>query len=146
MLLLTNSPPVPKRGRGEQGLRQLVHHPEIALACAASLGLPIDRVGHAFLCVLPGHAEAHPSASLHRDPRIGTLQYRDWHGRSGVAWYTLPDVRACLACGQALRLRRPSVATWARSPSRLGSSSWHVRPVRSLDDTHADWPKRCGES
>jgi hypothetical protein len=32
--------------------------------------------------------------------------------RSGVAWYTLPDVRASLAYGQAVRLRGPSVATW----------------------------------
>jgi hypothetical protein len=93
-------------------LRQLVQHPEIALACAASLGLPIDRVGHAFLCVLPGHIETHPSASLHWDPHTGALQYRDWHRCSGVEWYALPDVRASLACGQALRLRGQSVATW----------------------------------
>jgi hypothetical protein len=93
-------------------LRQLVQHPEIALVCAASLGLPIDRVGHAFVCVLPGHEEAHPSASFHWDPRTGALLYRDWHERSGVAWYTLPDVRASLAFGYAMRLRGPSVATW----------------------------------
>jgi hypothetical protein len=37
---------------------------------------------------------------------------RDWHARSGVAWYTLPDVHASLAGGQAMRLRGPSVATW----------------------------------
>ena len=109
---LTNYSPVNKGVRGEQGLRQLVQRPEIALACAASLGLPIDYVGHAFVCVLPGHTEAHPSASLHWDPHIGALQYRDWHARSGVAWYTLPDVRASLAYGRALRLRGPSVATW----------------------------------
>jgi hypothetical protein len=89
-----------------------MQRPEIALACAVSLGLPIDRLGHAFLCVLPGHEEAHPSASLHWDPQTGALQYRDWHARSGVAWYTLPDVRASLAFGHALRLRGPSVATW----------------------------------
>jgi hypothetical protein len=74
--------------------------------------LPIDRVGHAFSCVLPGHEEAHPSASLHWDPHTGALQYRDWHAKNGVAWYTLPDVRASLAFGQALRLHGPSVATW----------------------------------
>jgi hypothetical protein len=93
-------------------LRQLVQQPEIALACAASLGLPIDHVGHAFFCVLPGHAEAHPSASLHWDPHTGALQYRDWHAKNSVAWYTLPDVRASLAYGHAMRLRGPSVATW----------------------------------
>ena len=93
-------------------MRQLVQQPEIALACAASLGLPIDRVGRAFRCVLPGHAEAHPSASLHWDLRTGLLQYRDWQARSGIAWYTLPDVRASLALGYAVRLRGPSMATW----------------------------------
>jgi hypothetical protein len=89
-----------------------MQQPEVALACAASLGVPIKRVGHAFRCILPEHAEDHPSASLHWDPRTSLLQYRDWHARSGVAWYTLPDVRASLAYGHAMRLRGPSVATW----------------------------------
>jgi hypothetical protein len=93
-------------------LSQLVRHPQTALACAASLALPIDRVGHAFRCVLPGHTETYPSASLYWDPHTGALLYRDWHARGSVAWYTLPDVRASLAFGQALRLRGPSVATW----------------------------------
>jgi hypothetical protein len=109
---LTSSSSLKKIRRAAEGLRRLVRRPEIALACAVSLGLPIDRVGHTFVCVLPGHAETHPSASLHWDPRSGALLYRDWHARSGVEWYTLPDVRASLACGQALRLRGPSVATW----------------------------------
>jgi Bifunctional DNA primase/polymerase, N-terminal len=108
----TCSPSVEKLVRGPEGLRLLFQRPDLALACAAVLGVPTDRVGHAFLCVLPGHEEAHPSASLHWDPKTGTLQYRDWHTRSGVAWYTLPDVRASLAYGRAVRLRGPSVATW----------------------------------
>jgi len=98
--------------RGPEGLRLLFQRPDVALACAAVLGVPTHRVGHAFLCVLPGHEETHASASLHWDPKTGALQYRDWHARSGVAWYTLPDVRASLAYGRALRLRGPSVATW----------------------------------
>src|SRR5215472_13812461 len=97
---------------GPEGLRLLFQRPDVALACAAVLGVPTHRVGHAFLCVLPGHEETHASASLHWDPKTGALQYRDWHARSGVAWYTLPDVRASLAYGRALRLRGPSVATW----------------------------------
>jgi Bifunctional DNA primase/polymerase, N-terminal len=109
---LTCLPSVKKLGRGEEGLRLLFQRPDLALACAAVLGVPTERVGHAFLCVLPGHEEAHPSASLHWDPKTGALQYHDWHARSGVAWYTLPDVRASLAYGQAVRLRGPSVATW----------------------------------
>jgi hypothetical protein len=109
---LTCTPAVKKLVRGPEGLRLLFQRPDLALACAAVLGVPMDRVGQAFICILPGHDETHPSASLHWDPKTGALQYRDWHTRSGVAWYTLPDVRASLAYGQAVRLRGPSVATW----------------------------------
>ena len=109
---LTCTPAVETLVRGPEGLRLLFQRPDLALACAAVLGVPTDRVGHAFLCVLPGHDEAHPSASLHWDPKTGTLQYRDWHARSGIQWYTLPDFRASLAYGQAVRLRGPSLATW----------------------------------
>jgi hypothetical protein len=109
---LTCSPSVKQMVRGPEGLRLLFQRPDLARACAAVLGVPTDRVGHAFLCVLPGHDEAHPSASLHWDPKTGAVQYRDWHARSGAEWYTLPDVRASLAYGQAVRLRGPSVATW----------------------------------
>lgn len=97
---------------GEEELRALFRRPDIALACAAALGLPLDRVGQGFICILPGHAEDHPSASLHWDPKTGALQYHDWHARSGVEWYTLPDVRASVAHREAVRLRGPSVATW----------------------------------
>jgi hypothetical protein len=93
-------------------LRALFQRPDHALACAAVLGVPTAQVGQGFLCVLPGHREDRPSASLHWDPKTGALKYRDWHARDGEAWYTLPDVRASLACGRAVRLPRPSVATW----------------------------------
>jgi hypothetical protein len=97
---------------GQEFLRGLFQRPEIALACAAAVGLPIDHVGQGFACILPGHEEVHPSASLYWDPKTGALQYHDWHARSGEPWYTLLDVRASLACRQAVRLRGPSVATW----------------------------------
>jgi hypothetical protein len=98
--------------RGGEGLRLLFQRPDVALRCARVLGVPTARVGQGFLCLLPGHGEARPSASLHWDPKTGALQYRDWHARSGIDWYTLPDVRASLAYGRAMRLRGPSVATW----------------------------------
>jgi hypothetical protein len=90
----------------------LFQRPDVALACARVLGVPTARVGQGFLCILPNHDERRPSASLHWDPKTGALMYRGWHARSGVEWYTLPDVRASLACGQVMRLRGPSVATW----------------------------------
>jgi bifunctional DNA primase/polymerase-like protein len=109
---LTCSPAVQQFMRGGEGLRMLYQRPDVALACARVLGIPTARVGQGFLCLLPDHAETHPSASLHWDPKTGALMYRDWHARSGIEWYTLPDVRASLACDHAVRLRGPSVATW----------------------------------
>jgi hypothetical protein len=109
---LTCSPIVQQMIRGREGLRLLFQHTDMALACAALLGIPTARVGQGFLCILPGHEEAHASASLHWDSKTGALQHRDWHARSGVEWYTLPDVRASVAFGQAVRPRGPSVATW----------------------------------
>jgi hypothetical protein len=109
---LTCSPAVQQFMRGGEGLRMLFQRPDVAVACARVLGVPTARVGQGFLCILPGHEEHHPSASLHWDPKTGAVMYRDWHARSGIDWYTLPDVRASLACGQAVRLRGPSVATW----------------------------------
>jgi hypothetical protein len=109
---LTCSPAVQQFLRRGEGLRMLCQRPDVAVACARVLGVSTTRVGQGFLCILPGHEETHPSVSLHWDPKTGAIMYRDWHARSGVDWYTLPDVRASLACGQAVRLRGPSVATW----------------------------------
>jgi hypothetical protein len=109
---LTCSPAVQQFMQGGEGLRMLFQRPDVALACARVLGVPTTQVGQGFLCILPGHAETHPSASLHWDPKTGAIMYRDWHVRSGFDWYTLPDVRTSLACGRAVRLRGPSVATW----------------------------------
>jgi Bifunctional DNA primase/polymerase, N-terminal len=129
----TCSPSVKQMVRGPEGLRLLFQRPDLALACAAVLGVPTDRVGHGFLCILPGHEEAHPSASLHWDSKTGALQYRDWHARSGVQWYTLPDVRASLAYGRAVRLRGPSVATWQlRLLIQAGLLAPYAVPARPL--------------
>jgi hypothetical protein len=109
---LTCSPAVRHLVKGGEGFRLLFQRPDLAQACAAVLGVPTSRVGQGFLCILPRHHETHPSANLHWDPKTGALQYRDWHARSGVEWYTRPDVHTSLAGGHAVRLRGPSVATW----------------------------------
>ena len=74
-------------------MRALFRRPDVALACAAALGLPTARVGQGFICVLPGHHERRASASLHWDLKTESLKYHDWHARDGEAWYTLPDVQ-----------------------------------------------------
>ena len=64
-----------------------------ARAAAALLGIPDVPIGKAFRCILPGHTDEHPSASLYRD-RSGAVVYRDWHRADGEEWYTLAEVRA----------------------------------------------------
>ena len=82
-----------------------------ARAAAALLGIPDVPIGKAFRCILPGHTDEHPSASLYRD-RSGAVVYRDWHRADGEEWYTLAEVRASLAYGKAVKLSGPELATW----------------------------------
>jgi hypothetical protein len=90
----------------------ILRRPDVNLRCAAFLGLPIDPIGPPFLCVLPGHYESTPSASLHWDPRTGSLKYRDWHRRSGPEWFLLAHVYAARFTGEATWLHGPALMTW----------------------------------
>lgn len=83
---------------------------------AALLGIPAEYVlgegfGRSFCCILPGHEEHGPSASLCRGDN-GVCVYRDWHGRDGQGLYLLSEVRASLAYGKAVKLGWPENATW----------------------------------
>ena len=77
------------------------------------LGIPQQAAdGRPFRCVLPGHDDAHPSASLFRMPD-GTLVYRDWHrATGGSGWVPLPIVRASRAYRHVPQLPAPTVAVW----------------------------------
>lgn len=68
-------------------------------------------VGRAFCCVLPGHEERHPSASVHPE----TFRYVDFHRRDGRAAYTLQEVYASRRYGTVQRYRAGSqaIALWA---------------------------------
>ena len=99
-------------GEESEWFRNMVQGPDIALACVRVLGIPVDNIGESFRCILPRHDEQRPSASLHWDPKTGVLKYRDRHKRSGHEWLSLPEVRAALAHGKVVRLRRPSQAAW----------------------------------
>jgi hypothetical protein len=107
-------------------LLELCRKPQVALACAAVLerlagqSLRCDRIGAPFRCVLPGHTDRRPSASLWWD-RNGILKYRDWHSEGvqrdrehtgPASWMTLPEVRASLAYGQARWLQQAETWTW----------------------------------
>jgi hypothetical protein len=105
---------------------ELSRKPDVALRCAAVLehlvgrSFRLDRIGHPFRCILPGHTDRKPSASLWWDQH-GGLVYRDWHRKpvrrdhehEGPAdWLTLPELRASLAYGEARWLRGAETWTW----------------------------------
>ena len=85
-------------------------------AAARLLGIPPDKavgegLGLPFACVLPGHTESRPSASLY-ELRDGSIVYHDWHRRDGREWFSLPEVFAAQAYGKVVNLRGPELATW----------------------------------
>jgi hypothetical protein len=92
-------------------LGELFTSAPVVAAAATTLGIPVLAVGKAFTCVLPGHVERHPSATLCRNSR-GAVVYHDWHRRGGPEYLTLPEVRASLAYGRGVKLPGPSLATW----------------------------------
>lgn len=94
-------------------LRELYSREDVAMACAQSLGIPSVRIGSAFRCILPGHDESTPSASLYRADN-GIYVYHDWHQREGAQVITLPAVRASIAYKRLVTLEecRPEAATW----------------------------------
>ncbi len=94
-------------------LRSLYSTEEIVWRVAPVLGISERRLGHSFCCVLPGHQEKNPSASLYRGDN-GVIVYHDFHRREGVEFYTLPEVRAAQAYGHAVPLldRKPELAVW----------------------------------
>jgi putative DNA primase/helicase len=73
-------------------------------------------LGEAFNCVLPGHGENSPSASVLRSRRTGVWNYRDWHNRSGKEWWSLAEVHASRCARQVVKLggkdHGPSESRW----------------------------------
>lgn len=108
------------RLRGDT-LRQWDSDEAYVRAVCEKLGIPSLPIGKHFCCIIPGHEEKHPSASLWRD-RTGAVVYRDWHQRDGAEWYTLAEVYALQAYdavnelrtanGNIRRLSAPELATW----------------------------------
>lgn len=97
-------------------LDRYLNRPDIGLALAKHMdlhveGLETDGRTGSFRCVLPGHGDCSPSASLFLTDG-GEVMYRDWHMTSGAEWYTLPEVCASIAYGKAVKLGRPEHATW----------------------------------
>ena len=103
-------------GKAGDGLGAWCSRVEFVQAAAWILGIGGEYateagIGKAFRCILPGHSERHPSASLYRR-RDGLVVYRDWHAPDGEQWYYLAEVYASQAYGRALKLNAPELAVW----------------------------------
>src|SRR3989344_658285 len=113
----TSVVPFPGNKLDRHQLQAYADRAGVGLAVARSLGIPTEGLiengsSENFRCILPGHAEDNPSASLYRHPQTGAILYRDWHGKDGNQWYPLAVVAASLAYGKIKRLRGPELATW----------------------------------
>ncbi len=102
------------RGFHGEGLVAWDMYPPFIAAAAKMLGIPPKAampkgIGQTFLCILPGHEEKHPSASLHR-AGTGVVFYVDWHQDGKV--YSLAEVRASLAYKEATKLSPSNLAVW----------------------------------
>jgi len=73
-------------------------------------GREYPGIGKSFRCIIPGHAEQHPSAAWWRG-EDGKLWLHDFHQRNGREWWGLAEVFASLQTGQARRLHRWEVAS-----------------------------------
>ena len=98
------------------------HSAENAHAYAAVLGLPFERLGANFLCVL--HPEEHPSATLWPRRRSGQLAYHDFHAQR--EWVSLPTLLAWLAGCPHESLTPSAYVTWAK---RLDIEAGLVAPA-----------------
>jgi hypothetical protein len=96
------------------GLEALCRQEAVNVRCAQFMGLikEVGDIGRTFTCVLPGHVDRNPSATLYHEVTTGRLKYRDWHRASGDEWYQLVDVYASQVSGVVRRLRGPEMVTW----------------------------------
>lgn len=65
---------------------------------------PNNGRGKSFRCILPGHEERKPSASIYR-LQSDVFVYHDWHGADGAEWYYLGEVYASQQTGRVQRFR-----------------------------------------
>jgi hypothetical protein len=84
--------------------------PFVAAACELT-GIPEVGVGVPFLCVLPGHEEDEPSASLWRDDS-GAVVYHDWHGDPDDQFWLLAEVYEACQTGECRIRNTPEISRW----------------------------------
>ncbi|HEY8394948.1 MAG TPA: bifunctional DNA primase/polymerase, partial [Thermaerobacter sp.] len=113
--------------RPSELVEQLQRHPTFIEGALRVLGLDGVRIGQVFKCVLPGHDERRPSASLYQ-LEDGAVVYRDWHGRGECELLTLAEVFAAQRTGHVRKLRgRPEHVVWVW---RLAIEAGVIEPAK----------------
>jgi hypothetical protein len=86
-------PSLPQNYLNEDRLREYARIPEVATAILERCGVRGVKLGKPFRCLLPGHAERRPSASLYRS-NSGEILFHDFHNREQLdkPTYTLAEV------------------------------------------------------
>lgn len=115
-----NEPVLPITNVRGDWLKEWFKREDVAFKAAHLFSIPNFRVGKTFCCILPGHRENNPSASI--APYLsngsngfkgdGIYRYRDWHSRSDEERYLLGDVYAFLHYGKVFKLSSSESATW----------------------------------
>lgn len=126
---------------GRDALRTFYSQEAIVLRCAAFFGVNVSQVGQAFPCILPGHDEAHPSASFWQGDN-GIYIYHDFHCRDGIEVFTLPEVYASRVLGKVVTFRdhKGLQAIWG---IRL---LYEIEAVKPAEVTPLRYPAACAES
>jgi len=132
-------------------LRSLDKQDAFVLAVAHHLlGIPESvGIGETFRCVLPGHEETKPSASLFRT-NDGTVMYTDWHnvGEAGKRLQlTLTEVFRAQRTRRVAKIERaPEHATWKlRMCMAIGNLAPAPVAMRPLPDDARDTLRRVYE-
>lgn len=107
----TGTPYVMPEYPSEGVFDDLARHEESVRAACKALGINA-RLGTSFGCILPGHTDHKPSASIYRDPRTGVYRYRDWHAHDGREWLPLSWVRAARGYWEVRPLKGPEASRW----------------------------------
>ncbi|HHV78531.1 MAG TPA: hypothetical protein GXX40_02765 [Firmicutes bacterium] len=104
-----------------ESLGALTRSETVVNALMQLAGRELVRLGKSFRCIL--HKESSPSASWYREPKNGTIVYRDWHASK----YGTPEVLLlgevfCALCtGEVKKLKPHETGRWlAKLALRLG--------------------------
>jgi hypothetical protein len=94
------------------GLVKYLHYASSLPPICALLGIPLTSLGVPFRCVIPGHEESNPSATLIK-AKAGHVKYFEFHEKGQFSNYLqLAEVYHARHTGQLVRLDDCSLARW----------------------------------